>query len=47
MSGLIIPLAISGFLTGSILTLVIPLAFVVVVTLWYLFALRRRSSRER
>jgi uncharacterized membrane protein YagU involved in acid resistance len=39
MSGLVIPLA--SFLAGSILTLVIPVAFVIVVTCWYVISLRR------
>jgi hypothetical protein len=40
MSGTVVPLA-SNFLAGSILTLVIPIAFVIVVTLWYVFMWRR------
>jgi hypothetical protein len=39
MSGLVIPLA--SFLAGAILTLAIPLAFVIVVTCWYVIAWRR------
>jgi hypothetical protein len=39
MSGTIAPLA--TFLAGSILTLVIPIAFVIVVTCWYVFMWRR------
>jgi hypothetical protein len=38
MSGVDIPLA--SFLAGSILTLVIPLAFVIVVGCWYVFIWR-------
>ncbi|MCW3067761.1 MAG: hypothetical protein QOI89_1155 [Solirubrobacteraceae bacterium] len=44
MSGTIAPLA--TFLAGSILTLVIPIAFVIVVTCWYVF-LWRRGMGER
>jgi hypothetical protein len=32
---------LASFLAGSILTLVIPLAFVIVVALWYVFMWRR------
>jgi hypothetical protein len=32
---------IASFLAGSILTLAIPLAFVIVVTFWYVFIWRR------
>jgi hypothetical protein len=39
MSNTVLPLA--SFLAGSILTLVIPLAFVIVVTCWYVFMWRR------
>jgi hypothetical protein len=39
MPGALAPLA--TFLAGSILTLVIPLAFVIVVTCWYVFMWRR------
>jgi hypothetical protein len=39
MPGMIGPLA--TFLAGSILTLVIPIAFVIVVTCWYVFMWRR------
>jgi hypothetical protein len=39
MSSAAIPLA--SFLAASILTLVIPLAFVIVVTSWYVFIWRR------
>jgi hypothetical protein len=45
MSSTVIPLA-SGFLTGSILSLVLPLAVVIVVTIWYV-ALWRRGTGER
>jgi hypothetical protein len=44
MSGMIGPLA--TFLAGSILTLVIPIAFVIAVTCWYGF-MWRRGMRER
>jgi hypothetical protein len=44
MSGTIAPLA--TFLAGSILTLAIPVAFVIVVTCWYVF-LWRRGMGER
>jgi hypothetical protein len=39
MSGTLVPLA--TFLAGSILTLVVPLAVVIVVTIWYVFMWRR------
>jgi hypothetical protein len=39
MSSTVLPLA--SFLAGSILTLVIPLAFVIVVAGWYVFIWRR------
>jgi hypothetical protein len=39
MSSTVLPLA--SFLAGSILTLVIPLAFVIVVACWYVFMWRR------
>jgi hypothetical protein len=39
MSSTVLPLA--SFLAGSILTLVIPLAFVIVVACWYVFIWRR------
>jgi hypothetical protein len=39
MSSAVVPLA--SFLAGSILTLVIPLAFVIVVACWYVFIWRR------
>ena len=38
MSSAVVPLA--SFLAGSILTLVIPLAFVIVVACWYVFIWR-------
>ncbi|HWX52596.1 MAG TPA: hypothetical protein VNY34_04845 [Solirubrobacteraceae bacterium] len=44
MSSTVLPLA--NFLAGSILTLVIPLAFVIAVTCWYVF-LWRRGTGER
>jgi hypothetical protein len=40
-----IPLA-SRFLTGSILSLVLPLGVLIVVTVWYVF-LWRRGAGER
>jgi hypothetical protein len=45
MSSGLVPLA-SRFLTGSILTLVLPVAVVIVVTIWYVF-LWRRGTGER
>jgi len=45
MSRIVIPLA-SDFLTGSILTLVIPVAVVIIVTVWYVL-LWRRGTGER
>jgi hypothetical protein len=39
MSSTVLPLA--SFLAGSILTLVIPVAFVIVVACWYVFIWRR------
>ena len=39
MSSTVLPFA--SFLAGSILTLVIPLAFVIVVACWYVFIWRR------
>jgi hypothetical protein len=45
MSTTVIPLA-SGFLTGSILSLVLPIAVVIVVTVWYVL-LWRRGTGER
>jgi hypothetical protein len=39
MSSAVVPLA--SFLAGSILTLAIPLAFVIVVAFWYVFIWRR------
>ena len=34
MPGVIVPIA-TGFLTGSILTLVMPLAVLIIITIWY------------
>jgi hypothetical protein len=45
MSTIVIPLA-SGFLTGSILSLVLPVAVVIVITVWYVL-LWRRGTGER
>jgi hypothetical protein len=45
MPKLAIPLA-SHFLTGSILTLAVPLGVLILVALWYV-ALWRRGSGER
>jgi hypothetical protein len=45
MSSIAIPFA-SGFLTGSILTLVLPVAVVIAVTVWYVF-MWRRGTGER
>jgi hypothetical protein len=45
MSGIAVPLA-SGFLTGSILTLVLPIFFVIVIVIWYVF-MWRRGTGER
>jgi hypothetical protein len=45
MSTIVIPLA-SGFLTGSILSLVLPVVVVIVITVWYAF-LWRRGTGER
>jgi len=45
MSTIVIPLA-SGFLTGSILSLVLPVAVVIAVTVWFVF-LWRRGTGER
>ena len=45
MSSTVIPLA-SGFLTGSILSLVLPLAVVIVVAIWYV-ALWSRGTGDR
>lgn len=44
MSGFVIPLA--SFLAGSILSLVIPLAFVIVVTCWYVISWRRGTGER-
>jgi hypothetical protein len=45
MSPITIPIA-SGFLTGSILTLVLPLGVLILVTIWYVF-MWRRGTGER
>ena len=45
MSSTAIPLA-SDFLAGSILSLVLPLAVVIVVAIWYV-AMWRRGTGER
>jgi hypothetical protein len=45
MSSITIPIA-SSFLTGSILTLVLPVAVVIIVTVWYVL-LWRRGTGER
>jgi hypothetical protein len=45
MSSSVIPLA-TGFLTGSILSLVLPIAVVIVVTIWYV-TMWRRGTGER
>ncbi|HEY4428538.1 MAG TPA: hypothetical protein VGN08_10075 [Solirubrobacteraceae bacterium] len=45
MSITVIPLA-SGFLTGSILSLVLPIAVVIAVTVWYVL-LWHRGTGER
>jgi hypothetical protein len=45
MSTIAIPLA-SGFLTGSILSLVLPLGVLIAVTVWYV-VLWRRGVGER
>jgi hypothetical protein len=45
MATAIIPLA-NRFLTGSILTLVLPVAIVIVVAIWYV-AFWRRGTGER
>ncbi|HWX95580.1 MAG TPA: hypothetical protein VNZ01_01925 [Solirubrobacteraceae bacterium] len=45
MSSIAVPLA-SDFLAGSILTLVLPLAVVIAVTIWYVL-LWRRGTGER
>jgi hypothetical protein len=45
MSSITIPIG-SGFLAGSILTLVLPVAVVIIVTIWYVF-MWRRGTGER
>jgi hypothetical protein len=45
MSSTVMPLA-TGFLTGSILSLVLPVAVVIIVVIWYV-ALWRRGTGER
>ena len=45
MSEIIVPIA-SSFLTGSILTLVLPLGVLILVAVWYV-VLWRRGSGER
>jgi hypothetical protein len=45
MSSTVIPLA-AHFLAGSILTLVIPIAVVIAVVIWYVF-MWRRGAGER
>lgn len=45
MSSIAVPVA-SGFLTGSILTLVLPLGVLIVVAIWYV-VLWRGGSGER
>lgn len=45
MSSTVIPLA-TGFLTGSILSLVLPIAVVIVVAIWYV-TMWRRGTGER
>jgi hypothetical protein len=45
MPSIIVPLA-SHFLAGSILSLVLPLAVLIVVVIWYVF-LWRRGAGER
>lgn len=36
----------ASFLAGSILTLVLPVALLIAITIWWLVVLRRRSSDE-
>jgi hypothetical protein len=36
----------ASFLEGSILTLVLPVALLLAITIWWLIALRRRSNDE-
>jgi len=45
MPSTIVPIA-SGFLTGSILTLVLPLGVLILVAIWYV-VLWRQGSGER
>jgi hypothetical protein len=45
MSGTVIPLA-ADFLAGSILSLVLPIAVVIVVAIWYVM-IWRRGTGER
>jgi hypothetical protein len=45
MSGTVIPLA-NDFLAGSILSLVLPIAVVIVVAIWYV-TMWRRGTGER
>jgi hypothetical protein len=45
MPSTVIPLA-TGFLTGSILSLVLPIAVVIVVVIWYV-TMWRRGTGER
>jgi hypothetical protein len=45
MSSTVMPLA-TGFLTGSILSLVLPVAVVIIVAIWY-GAVWRRGTGER
>ncbi len=37
---------IASFLEGAILTLVLPLALLIAVTIWWIVVLRRRSSDD-
>jgi hypothetical protein len=45
MPSIVIPLA-TGFLTGSILSLVLPIAVVIVITIWYVMAWRRGTGER-
>jgi hypothetical protein len=45
MTALIVPIA-SHYLTGSILSLVIPLGILVVVAIWYVVVFRRGSGES-
>jgi hypothetical protein len=45
MTALIAPIA-THYLTGSILTLVIPLGILVVVAIWYVVVFRRGSGES-